>query len=287
LPDRLTARAYAKINLGLRILRKRKDGYHDIETVFHRVNIYDEIGLGECPKITLVTNAPDLPSDEQNLCVKAAQLFQDACKVRHGVKLTLKKKIPVGAGFGGGSSDAAATLQALARFWKVQDSSEIIRDLALELGSDVPYFLNDGTAYATGRGEVLQYFTLSLPYWIVLGYPNLHVSTAWAYGESRVAPRGSEKLLKDVWLEHVAEPDKLKQLVSNDFEPLLLKTHREIGKVKQALYDSGAKFALMSGSGSGVFGFFSSQSVARNTARAMKTDYQVFVTPPHFHSLAE
>ncbi len=285
--NKLSTRAYAKINLGLRVLKKRRDGYHDIETVFHRINIYDDIIVEEAPVISLATNLRDLPVDDQNLCVRAARLLQEACDVRDGVRITLKKKIPVGAGLGGGSSDAAALLGILPRLWKIPVAPSVLGELALKLGSDVPYFMNDGTAAATGRGEVLHYFPLDIPYWIVLVYPNLLVPTAWAYGETNVQRRGTERPLKDVWIEHMNEPDTLKEHVKNDFEPLVLKTYEIVASVKQGLIDAGAKFALMSGSGSAVFGLFASQSLARTTARAMKTQHQVFVTPPHFHIVSE
>ncbi|MBI4811284.1 MAG: 4-(cytidine 5'-diphospho)-2-C-methyl-D-erythritol kinase [Ignavibacteriales bacterium] len=179
----MTLKAYAKINLGLRILRKRDDGYHDIDTVFHRVDLYDEIYLEPSSTIKVFSNESNLPTDEGNLCIRAAQLLREYSGIEKGVNISLTKNIPIGAGLGGGSSDAAATLIGLTKFWEVDVSQIDLYKLALQLGSDVPYFLKFGTAHATGRGEILDYFDINIPHWIVIVYPNIHISTAWAYQE--------------------------------------------------------------------------------------------------------
>ena len=179
----LIIRAYAKINLGLRILRKRADGYHDIETIFYRIQPYDEIVLELSHGISLVCNNSELPTDEGNLCVRAAGMLQQHYDIIERVHISLKKSIPVGAGLGGGSSDAASVLTGLVELWKLPASENDLRSFAVQLGSDVPYFLEPGTAYGTGRGEKLDYFDFDFPYWIVLVYPNIHISTAWAYRE--------------------------------------------------------------------------------------------------------
>src|ERR1041384_4941825 len=142
----LTVRAYAKINLGLRILGRRKDGYHDIETVFHRIDLFDEVSLAPADGLTLECFPESLPSDERNLCYQAAQLLSRRLHRSPGASIVLRKAIPEGAGLGGGSSDAAATLLGLVQLWDADLPAGELRDLALRLGSDVPYFLNDGSA---------------------------------------------------------------------------------------------------------------------------------------------
>src|SRR5437867_6634005 len=177
----LDIRAYAKINLGLRILRKREDGYHEIETVFHRVNIFDEIRLSPSTGISLTCNDPDIPVNDDNLCMRAASALRDKYAVGKGVHIELKKTIPAGAGLGGGSSDAASTLLGLNQLWKLHLDRENLEPLALRIGSDIPYFLHEGSAYATGRGEKLEDIGIDIPCWIVLVYPKIQISTAWAY----------------------------------------------------------------------------------------------------------
>ncbi len=276
-------RAYAKINLGLRIIRKRPDGYHDIETVLHRIDLYDEIEFLPSAAISVSGGPPHLPSEE-NLCTRAARLLQSALGVREGAAINLTKNIPVGAGLGGGSSDAAATLLGLLKLWKTSTAPARLQKLALELGSDVPYFLKDGSASASGRGEVLKYFPLAIPHWILVAFPHVHVSTTWAY--SNLSPMTTEvnrPPLAQSIREHVGNPATLLPLVANDFEPLVLKAHPEIAAMKQTLLASGAAFAQMSGSGSAVYGLFTDTSKAREAAARLGATCSVFLTPPNFH----
>src|SRR5258708_16357710 len=149
----LTVRAYAKINLGLRILGERDDGYHDLETVFHRIDLYDELELETSDRISVECIPEGLPTDERNLCVRAALLLRDYLREEDGVKMLLRKNVPSGAGLGGGSADAAATLIGLVRLRHAEIPFEQLRSIALKLGSDVPYFLQQDAAYAGGRGE--------------------------------------------------------------------------------------------------------------------------------------
>lgn len=285
----MTTRAYAKINLGLRILGRRDDGYHEIETIFHRINLYDEITFEPASTISLACNHHELPTDERNLCVRAAGLLQKLFGIHEGVHITLKKTIPIGAGLGGGSADAAAVLVTLPKWWNQTLSTEEQFALALQLGADVPYFLQPGTAYATGKGEILHYIELDIPYWIVVVYPNLHISTAWAYQKvkipnlkSQISNPKTQATLKEIILEHLHEPRMLMSLLHNDFEPLILRTYEPVARVKQALYIAGADFAQLSGSGSSVFGLFQNETYAKDAARELGKHYQVFITPPHF-----
>jgi len=303
----VTKKAYAKINLGLRILRKREDGYHDIETIFHRINLFDEIALEPSSTISLICTDPPLPTDQpvpiptgredlagdRNLCIRAAQLIQQFCNTKQGVHISLMKHIPVGAGLGGGSSDAAATLKGIIELWHINISEKALHSIALQLGSDVSYFLRQGTAYATGRGEVLEYFDLDLPYWIVVVYPIIPISTAWAYQQTQIqnlsakggsASGGKSQIpLKQIFLENINDPRRLITLLRNDFEPLILRTYEPVAQIKQALYNAGAEFAQLTGSGSAVYGLFSNEQYAEEATKQLRKEYQVFITPPHFH----
>ncbi len=274
-------KAYAKINIGLHLVRRRLDGYHDIETIFHRVQLYDEILFEPASSIVLTCSDPAIPSDERNLCIKAALLLKQHFGITAGVHIKLKKQIPIGAGLGGGSSDAATTLLGLADFWNQQLSTVDLASIALQLGSDVPYFLNSGSAYALGRGEQLKYFSLDVPYWIVLVYPDIHISTAWAYQNSVLQPNTTTGSLRNTVREFIYDAKRFMTLVRNDFEPLVLRTYPEVAAVKQALYLHGAEFAQMSGSGSAVYGFFRNKADADKATLTFR-HYTVSITPPHF-----
>jgi 4-diphosphocytidyl-2-C-methyl-D-erythritol kinase len=278
----ISSKAYAKINLGLRILRKRADGYHDIETIFHRVNIYDELTIEDSDSISLSCSDPNLASDESNLCYKAVKLLQHQSNCRRGVHITLTKNIPIGAGLGGGSSDAAATLLGVNRLWDLRISENDLANLALQLGSDVPYFLNSGTAYATGRGEILESLPFTLPYWIVIVYPNVQISTAWAYSNVHSLREEGAFSLKFIFQQHHGNVEKLSKLLKNDFEPVVKIHYPQVARILDALRFWGAEFAQLSGSGSAVYGIFSKKAAVDQFVRKAGTENRVFITPPRF-----
>ncbi len=280
----VSLKAHAKINIGLRIIGKRSDGYHDIETVFHRVNPYDEIIIEPSASVTLTCTDPTLPTDDRNLCVRATQLLKKYTIENRGAAITLKKNIPIGAGLGGGSSDAAATLLGLTKLWELNINEATLHTLALQLGSDVPYFLKEGTAHARGRGEILEYFHLPLPYWIIVVYPNIHISTTWAYSQLREnhqhGPLDPSVSLRDAVLAHMHDPQELAKFIFNDFEPVVLHQNETMRFCKISLYAAGAKFAQMSGSGSAFYGFFTDQATAFTAAESFSKKHKVFITPP-------
>jgi 4-diphosphocytidyl-2-C-methyl-D-erythritol kinase len=276
-------RAYAKINLGLRVLRKRPDGYHDIETVFHCIDVYDSISFEPSNSITIQSSSPDVPSDETNLCHKAATLLRERMATTKGVAITLTKRIPIGAGLGGGSSDAATILRHLPQFWGASLAEPVIRTMAEQLGSDVPYFLVRGTARATGRGEILEYFPLDVPYTIVVCNPGVHISTSWAYGQIRPQETQSRISLKDSVLDGMRNPSTLQDTVKNDFESPITLRYPEIGSLKCSLVENGALFSLMSGSGSTVYGIFGDPERADFTAKSLSVrGVSTYITAPGF-----
>lgn len=273
-------RSCAKINLGLRILRKRPDGFHDLETIFHEIDLFDEIELRISDRIQFSTDHPSLSSDESNLCIKAACLLRGRFAIKQGVLIRLRKRIPVGAGLGGGSSNAAALCRGLRSLWSISATDDELESLAAELGSDAPFFVRGGSAYATGRGENLRAMDLQLPYWIVTATPDIHVGTPWAYGAlqwtKEVMPAG----LDSKWTHPT--PEFLVQLLQNDFEPVVFASFPLIGRLKERLQTLGAVAAAMSGSGSTVFGLFENRSGAEAAAEALHTDTIVSVTSPDF-----
>ncbi len=251
-------KANAKINIGLQVLRKRDDGFHDINTIFIPVCISDEIFIEPSEKLEL-TCIPDLDlPNEENLVYKAAVNLRKNIKSEHkGAKITLLKKLPDGGGLGGGSSDAAAVLKGLNEFWNAGLSCQELFNIALELGSDVPFFLKEGAAVGTGRGEILNYFDFKLPYHLLLVFPGIHIPTPQSYKaldrENKNYPvTDFRKILTD----NIDDPEYLKKHIINDFEPNAFRLHPELKKIKEELYNQGAEFALMSGSGSTMYGLF-------------------------------
>jgi 4-diphosphocytidyl-2-C-methyl-D-erythritol kinase len=276
-------KAYAKINLGLRVREKRPDGFHNISTVFHTVNVFDLITFEQAPEIVVSTNVPEAPSDDSNICHKAAALLRRHLGLVGGVRITITKNIPVGAGLGGGSSDAALVLKMLPRLWGCPVDEPTARHLALQLGSDVPYFLGRGSAVAEGRGELLHYFHLDIPYAILLCNPNIHVATAWAYAHVTPSPGPGATDLRDALLEGIQDAQRLTEELRNDFEPVVFAAHPEAGQVKREMLSRGAVFASMSGSGSTLYGFFPSPREATTAACSLeKKGYRTFLTEPHF-----
>ena len=278
----MTIRAYAKINIGLKILNKRDDGYHNIETIFHRINLFDELRFQDSKELLLECNNPDIPTDNRNLCIKAAQILQKNYNVPKGVKIILNKNIPIGAGLGGGSSNAAYVLKCLPKFWGIEIPKDELYQLAFNIGSDVPYFLDKGTAYATGRGEQLEYFHINIPYWITLVQPRVHISTAWAYTNLKLKPHKQEINLKELLIDNIEHPEKLRGVIHNDFEDLVFENHHDIKILKENLYKQGADFVQMSGSGSSIYAFFKHENKAREAIRIFSKDFLAYLTEPSF-----
>ncbi len=275
-----TFKAYAKINLGLRVLRKREDGYHDIETIFHRIDLFDEVILTPAPDLSFECDAADLGPVDTNLAFQAARLLKATYSVRVGAHIFLKKRIPAGAGLGGGSSDAAATLLGLTSMWNLRLSPEQLLPLAVQLGSDVPYFLREGSAFGTGRGEILEYFPLVVPYWILLVIPNIVISTAWAYAQSGIIQKDSTARSRATILRQLNDPAKWQNLFQNDFESVAFKAFPELAEIKRSLIEGGALFAQMSGSGSTVYGLYSDEEMARKAGDSFSEKYRVEVIEP-------
>jgi 4-diphosphocytidyl-2-C-methyl-D-erythritol kinase len=238
--------AYAKINWSLRITGKRPDGFHDLETLFQTISLHDTITIRESDRFSLTCNDPSIPIDDTNLVLRAARALGAP-----SVAIELKKVIPAGGGLGGGSSDAAAVLIALSKHFGIDRP---LADLALALGSDVPFFLTGGTAYATGRGEVLTPMPSVAGIPLLLLIPDERVSTASAFAALRrfSPPIGIERyrsIIDDGLLSHVDE-------LVNDFEGPIFALLPRLRELKTRLIDAGAVWAAMSGSGATIVGAF-------------------------------
>lgn len=278
----MTYRSYAKINLGLRIVNKRQDGYHDLETIFYKIGLFDEIELEPTDgEITLTSPQQGVPCNDSNLCWKAVRLLQNELKTMQGAHIHLKKNIPMGAGLGGGSSNAAVIVKNLPSLWNKTLSSEAQTKIALRLGSDVPFFLVRSTSFAEGRGEQLTEIDFSFPYWVVVLNPNIHVSTPWAYMSLAIARNGIFPVRNSL-IDDFQQKD-FSKILTNDFETVVFEYYPVIAKLKQSLLNLGASYALMSGSGASVFGLFENKGKALRAADNFSSSFFVHITEPNFH----
>lgn len=245
----------AKINLGLRVVEKRPDGYHNIETFFYPIGLKDALevvpGSGPSDFQLTVSGTDEVIDSSSNLVTKAYRLMRDTHTLP-ALDAYLHKAIPTGAGLGGGSSDAAFMLMLMNQLLDSHVSSEALMGYAARLGADCPFFLLNKPVYATGTGNQFEETALTLKgYFLVVVKPNVSVSTAEAYAHMNPHPRSLS--LKDMANSPVSE---WREWVENDFETFAFQTHPVIGNIKQRLYDNGAVFASMSGSGSAVYGIF-------------------------------
>ncbi|MFC0216133.1 4-(cytidine 5'-diphospho)-2-C-methyl-D-erythritol kinase [Paenibacillus chartarius] len=256
-------KAPAKINLSLDVLRKRDDGYHEVEMIMTMVDLADRLELQELPRDTIIisSQAGYIPLDEKNLAFQAAKLIKDRYDVKKGVYIHLDKKIPVAAGLAGGSSDAAAALRGLNRLWGLGISTEELKVLGAELGSDVPFCVTGGTAVARGRGEKLEVIPSPPQCWVVLAKPPINVSTSEVYGKLNAAAIP----------KHPSIPAMVEAIVRKDFdamcanlgnvlEDVTLSLYPEVQHVKECMQRLGADGVLMSGSGPTVFGLISKEA---------------------------
>jgi 4-diphosphocytidyl-2-C-methyl-D-erythritol kinase len=268
---RLSVRAHAKVNLDLRVLGLRPDGYHELRTVFQTIALHDTLVVREQPgPFTLKCRTPGVPRDATNLVWKAAAALWTALgrggEIRDAV-VAIDKRIPIEAGLGGGSADAAAALFALARLWGGAPVT-LLREIGVGIGADVPFFLSGGTALGLGRGEEI-YPLVDLPrHFVVIARPPFGVSTSEAYAwydEDRAAGLREVRELQQL---PVPWPTRAAQMI-NDLEPPVMRRHQEIGAFKAQLRDAGALAAAMSGSGSAVFGLFTGRAAADRAARTL------------------
>lgn len=244
--------AYAKINIGLTILNKREDGYHNIETTLSTINLSDKLVIEKKDSgIELLAGTLKIPLEE-NLCFKAAHLFLSHYGINEGVKIVLQKNIPIGGGLGGGSSDAAGVLKGLREIFNINVSDEELMALARKLGCDVPFFIKGGAAIARGVGDELKFFKLPKMK-LIIYYPGFPISTKWAYEEY-----DKLNLTTSIDLDNILVAKKKKQtrtglFLNNDFEKVVFKAHPHLLDIKNNLLGTGVYMVSLSGSGSCLY----------------------------------
>lgn len=259
----------AKINLLLKVVAKRPDGYHEILTLLCRIGLFDTVILAfDRPKISVECAHPGVPDGRTNLAYRAASLFLDALSIPDGVAIFIDKVIPVAAGLGGGSSNAAAVLMGLNQHYGLPFTDGKLRQIALQVGADVPFFLLRHSAIARGVGDHLEIYEGLPPLFAVLVRPRFEVSTAWVYKNLNLGLTNCEKSFKYRYFEE--DFTKVKKLLCNDLEQVTIRKFPQIKIVKRTLIDLGAETALMSGSGPTVFGLFEDWSLAEQAFHGMR-----------------
>ena len=262
----LRLNAYAKINLGLDVVRKREDGYHEVRMIMQTINMYDKLTMKPIDedKIVLTTNLSFLPIDENNLVYKAIKLIKDKHQITSGVSVHLEKHIPVAAGMAGGSSDCAAALVGMNQLFNLKLSQKTLMEYGVTLGADVPYCILRGTALSEGIGEILTPLPPTPQCYVLIAKPPVHVSTKFVYEnlkanelEKHPDIDGMVDAIKEGSIKGVA--DRLE----NVLETVTIPAYPEIGTLKQIMLDCGAMNSLMSGSGPTVFGLFEKEKDAQ------------------------
>jgi len=265
--DSLHLESPAKVNLRLEILKKREDGYHELRTILQKINLHDllHFSLKKERGISIDTDHPSLPVGKSNLVYQAVQSMLKKSDYKGGVLVKIEKRIPLGAGLGGGSSNAATALKAMNQLLKIGLPKKELMSMGLEIGADIPFFFFEGAAIASGIGERLK--KIELPeVWYVLIYPNFEVSTRWAYRKFVLTKRQFDFNFNEL----PKTPNEISHLLWNDLEGVVSKEYPQIGLMKEILCSAGAKGALMTGSGPTVFGVFSEEGGASEAYTKVK-----------------
>lgn len=278
--EKIIETAYAKINLGLSILGKRKDGYHEVSMIMQSVGLCDEVIITEGEGIQISTNLEGLTCGKDNLAYKAAALLAEKYNVIPNVHIILNKKIFMAAGLAGGSSDAAAVLRGLNKYWNLNLGDDTLETLAAELGSDVPFCICGGSAIAKGRGEIIVPLS-DMPETIVVlaKLRNLDVSTAWVYKNYNPG-----RVVNNPSIEQIAEElpkggKAITHYMGNVLETVTIPANPQIASIKATMLSAGAYYSMMSGSGPTVFAFAENQEIAEKIVDALKNfDVETAIT---------
>ena len=282
--NQIELRALAKINLGLDVLGRRENGYHDVRMIMQSVYLYDEVKIEkkDAPGIEVATNLKFLPVDRDNIAYKAAELLKEEFHISQGIKITLKKHIPVAAGLAGGSSNAAAVLFGMNRMFRLHLSQQDLMERGVRLGADVPYCIMRGTVLAEGIGEELKTLPAMPKCTVLLAKPSVSVSTKTVY-----EALDSKEIIKHPDIDGIIDALKrqdLRQIAScmgNVLEDVTIPMHPVISEIKSEMMEAGAIGAMMSGSGPTVFGLCESRAAARIAQRRIREKAltrQVYVT---------
>jgi len=274
--NRLELKPCAKINIGLNIIEKRTDGYHNLETIFFPLkNLHDELTLEKAQRTSLNCSEKSIET-EDNLVLEAIKRLEKFTSQKFNVKMDLIKNIPMGGGLGGGSSDAAAVLLGINKIFELNISEKDLISLALELGSDVPFFINSTPSIGKSRGEILKKIILNLKGFLLIVNPQIHVSTEEAF--SNITPMNA-KFDYSLLENYSGNLSEFNGLIINDFEENVFNLYPSIGEIKTNMLSNGASFSLMSGTGSTVYGIFDSMDKIERTMKQIPDNYLRIINP--------
>jgi 4-diphosphocytidyl-2-C-methyl-D-erythritol kinase len=278
--DSIEVKANAKINLALAVKYKRDDGYHEIELIFQEIDFHDRIILEKANSLSFRTDSKLLQKESDNLCLTAAKYLQEEFGIP-GLNIFLEKKLPIGSGLGGGSSDAASVLKGGIDLHGIEIPHQKLQSIAEKIGSDVPFFLKGGTAYGSGRGEILKTIQITTDYFILLVIPEIKISTPWAYKNLNLTltRKNDDYKFKGFAIQNLNLVD-FRSEFHNDFENLVFKHHPELASVKSDVYKLGAEYASLSGSGSALYGLYKSKSAAENAGEKLKSKHSIYICRP-------
>jgi len=265
----------AKINIGLNVIRRRPDGYHDIRTIFYPVNLFDKILIKDSAEFKFLSNNDSIRNDPENLIIKAKEILEHHSGKKLNCRIELEKNIPIGAGMGGGSSDAAAVLIGLNEFFGLNIPRKALNFFALELGADVPFFLEPRPSYASSKGDELKVIDFKINYPVLIVNPGIHISTKWAY--ANIKPKPGEVNLTELFESKLPDFIALKGIVTNDFEEIVFREFPEVAEIKSEMYFLGALFALMTGTGSTIFGIFPDKVSVEKAESVFRKKYFTFI----------
>ncbi len=277
--NEIVVKSPAKINIGLNIISKREDGFHNLETIFYPLNLFDEIRFAKSDKFSFTSNDNNLNKETTNLIIRAKELLENEFGIPLSVDVFLNKNIPIGAGLGGGSSNAASALNSLIKLFNIEIDKNHLSKLALKLGSDVPYFLNPVASFAESCGEVLFPINLLLHKYILIVNPGIHVATKWAFG--LIKPKMPASSMKSLISKSKIEIEEVMRSASNDFEKIIFEHFPEIKEIKEKMSHFGAKYCMMTGTGSTIWAMFDEPEDAYQTELYFKyKNYFTFIQEP-------
>jgi 4-diphosphocytidyl-2-C-methyl-D-erythritol kinase len=274
MPHEITLPSFAKVNLYLRVLGRRDDGYHELCTVFQTVSLHDSITFIEAGDLSLTWNETEVAVSDDNLIIRAANELRKRFKIDQGARINLIKTIPAPGGLGGGSSNAAITLLGLSKLWRLRTDPTSLHELAASIGSDVPFFLSGGTAFGSGRGEQIEALPELAVGPMLIVTPDVAVSTPEAFYRLS-APNLTKQALNrnlSVCRNEAKSPDLLHSALKNDLESSVFEAYQEVGRVKETLLALGARNAVMSGSGASVFALFDKEETRQAALKALDNE---------------
>jgi len=275
--------SYAKINIGLYVLEQLEDGYHEIITFFQQIDLYDTLKFIKTNNsIRIISEDPGIPKGDDNLIWKAFSLFKHKCDIKGGINVYIEKKIPMGAGLAGGSSNAAVTLLAANKLWNNPLNKYELLGLAKKLGADVPFFIFGVSAIGRGKGEILKNIDYDKNWYIVLICPEISISTKWVYNQTKFILTKIKKITNFSTLFENFDRNALQDNLKNELEGIVFKRYPFLEKIKCQLMEKGAFFVSMSGSGSSVYGLFDNKKDAKEVKQffSIEKEMNAFLCKP-------